>query len=144
MLHELVIDASVVVKFFVREASSEIASRLLNSEEDLVAPDHFLGEVGEVLVRRCRAGLIRAEQLPPAAAFLAGTITSLPIAPIFDDAVRIAIEASISFYDALYVSAALREDTKVVTADGKLVRRLQGTQWKGHTILLEAWKFGRP
>jgi predicted nucleic acid-binding protein len=135
----VVIDASVVVKFFVRESHSELAFKLLNSQENLVAPDHFLGEVGEVLLRRLRAGEIEPQQLRIAATFIAGTIEPIAIAPLFELAATVAVEASISFYDALYIAAAVREGTVAITADERLLRRLRGTQWEDRAVSLEAW-----
>ncbi|MGH8263816.1 MAG: type II toxin-antitoxin system VapC family toxin [Steroidobacteraceae bacterium] len=54
----VIVDASIVVKWYVPEVDWAKAQKVFESEEELVAPAHILGEVGEVLVRRFREGKI--------------------------------------------------------------------------------------
>ncbi|MBY0392330.1 MAG: type II toxin-antitoxin system VapC family toxin, partial [Novosphingobium sp.] len=48
----IILDASVAVKWFIREISSDEADRLLGSAEPLFAPDLFVIEVAAALVRK--------------------------------------------------------------------------------------------
>lgn len=51
----VVVDASVVIKWFVPEAGSDAASRLLASEDRLEAPDLLFAEIQTRFGRRSSA-----------------------------------------------------------------------------------------
>ena len=51
---KFVIDANVAIKWYLDEPSSEIARRLLDGDDDLIAPEHILAEVGQALWRLAR------------------------------------------------------------------------------------------
>ncbi|TCZ57847.1 type II toxin-antitoxin system VapC family toxin [Roseicella aquatilis] len=60
----IVVDASVAVTWFVEEAGTPVADRLLRSaalEGGLVAPDLLLLEVTAVLGKRARQGQVAAD-----------------------------------------------------------------------------------
>lgn len=135
----IVVDASVVVKFLIKELLSDEASRLLESDEALIAPAHFLGEVGEVLMRRMRAGQIAPQQLHDAATLAMQSVTVVPLEGVFEAAVSVASEARVSFYDALYVAVAELLDTIVVTADARLVGHVDRTRWSRRVVALPLW-----
>ena len=135
----LVVDANVVIKVFVEEPHSEIARELFAGNDSLIAPGHFLGEVGEVLVRRVRAGEVAAGQLDIARTLVLNTIEAVAVGEVFDPAFAIAEGATISFYDALYVATAERWDTLLVTADRKMIASLSGTRWTSRVISLADW-----
>ncbi len=66
----IVVDASVAVKWFVLEANSEHARRLLDSDATLVAPDLIVAEIATVMWKRQRVGDISPEQATEAVATL--------------------------------------------------------------------------
>lgn len=135
----IIVDASVVLKFVLREAFSDQADKLFESDEPLAAPGHFLGEVGEVHLRRFRAEQIDRAQIHSAATLVRGSVSSIPVDDLFDVAIAISSEVAISFYDALYVAAAQSLDTIAVTANARLVARLQATEWRPRVVALAAW-----
>lgn len=66
----IVVDASVAVKWFVLEANSEHARRLLDSDATLVAPDLIVAEIATAMWKRQRVGDISPEQATEAVATL--------------------------------------------------------------------------
>lgn len=135
----VVVDASVVVKWYVSELDSELARSVMQTEGILVAPGHCLGEVGHVLIQRFREGKISGEQLSLARIAIPGTLLLISIDGIFDLAMEIAIATRQSFYDALYVAAAVRWDTQVVTADEGMADIVSGSDWAHRVVLLKDW-----
>jgi predicted nucleic acid-binding protein len=87
-----VVDASVAVKWYVREAGSESALRLLAPEAfELLAPDIFLSEVADALLRQEREGQLSAEALDAALADLRRTRPRLvPASEVMDRAAILA------------------------------------------------------
>jgi predicted nucleic acid-binding protein len=135
----VVVDANVVVKWFVKEPDSTKADAVSEIDGLLVAPEHILGEVGEVLLRRLRRGDITQEQFDLARRVLPGSLVLVGLEKILDAALGIALEARLTAYDALYMATAERWDTVVVTADLRLVNSVQRTPWASRIAALEAW-----
>jgi len=126
-----VLDASVVLKWFIPEAHSAAALRLLDGvrtgELIVIAPDILLPEVGNALWKR---SVIR-EHIPTSIAgrdladFLDLPVllrSSKSVAPIAFD---VAVATKHSFYDALYIATAIDTKSELITADDALVRKLQ-------------------
>ena len=136
----IVVDASVVVKCFVSEADSETALTPFRSNSVLMCPDHALGEIGEVLVRSCRRRRLTQDEVRSANdAFAVRLAFRSPLA-LIDLATTIALHASVSFYDALYVAAAERWHIPLVTADARLVASVARTPWQRWGVLLSTWR----
>jgi predicted nucleic acid-binding protein len=135
----VVVDANVVVKWFVMEPDSIRADAVFEIDGLLVAPGHILAEVGEVLVRRLRNGDITQDQFDLARQVLPGSLVLVGLEKLLDSALRIALETKLTVYDALYLATAERWDTIVVTADLRLVSSVQGTPWAVRAAALEAW-----
>jgi predicted nucleic acid-binding protein len=58
---EVVIDASVAICWFVREAATERANGLIAATTNLVAPSLMLAELANTLWKKTRRGEIRAD-----------------------------------------------------------------------------------
>jgi predicted nucleic acid-binding protein len=136
----LVVDASVAVKTVVEEPQSHIARRIFAETERLIVPAHFLGEIGEVLVRRWRAGEVSPQQLRLIQVAWPWSFVVVPLELVFERAFDIAMDAGASFYDALYVAVAERREAALVTADNRLLNCLAGTPWAGRAISLAGWE----
>jgi predicted nucleic acid-binding protein len=138
-LSRYTVDSSVAIKWFIPETGSESAVDLL--KEDLIAPDLLFAEIGNILWKK----VVRKEISEDVghsilAAFSRGPIEirSSGSGHLLDLALAISNEAEITFYDALYVSLAASEGPRLVTADRKLLRKLENTRFASHVLSLEA------
>lgn len=126
-----VIDASIGFKWEVAEPYSDKAQQLRDdfrkAVHQLLAPDLFPTEIANSLLVAERRGRIFPGQGP---LLLADLFTTLPqIHPCLPDLVprayAIADSTMASVYDCFYVSLAEREKCDLITADDKLVKKLQ-------------------
>jgi predicted nucleic acid-binding protein len=128
--HELVVDASVVIKLFVDEELSDRAIALFgllrgDDPPRFYVPDLFFIECANILWKYVRRlGLQQKDAL-----HAISNLIKLPLHPVATTALlpgslALAIENGITAYDAGYVSLADRLNTTLVTADGKLIRKL--------------------
>ncbi len=136
MSQVLVIDASVVAKWFLSEPDSDaaltLARRAAARSLSLHAPDIWASECANAIWKQAT----RLRRMNPGRARAA--ITRLASLPIRDAASRlllprayaIASAAGIAVYDALYVTLGEALSTQVITADRVLLRRLTGTPWE--------------
>jgi predicted nucleic acid-binding protein len=121
----VVVDASVAVKWYVKEAGSEKAVALLESEDLLfLAPDIFLSETVNALLRQHRAGQLADEALDEALRDLTFSLPELVSATrLIDRAVAIARAIEHPIYDCPYLALAERWETDLVTADAEFMGR---------------------
>ena len=125
MSSRLVIDSSVVVKWYVAEHDSAEAavmfSMWMNDDIELFAPDLLPIEVGNILWKKQRIGAmtsIRAEQTT-------ATVTALSIPwsdshELLPQAISIAIKHDRTVYDSIYLALAIQLGCPFVTADDRL------------------------
>ncbi len=125
----LVIDASVLIKFYIPEILSDRAERLLakveKKEIDLLAPDLIYPEAGNILWKKQRL----KELTRPEVEEITDAILLLPLKieaskSLLTVAVDMAIAYGMTVYDALYLSLAKVYETTMITADRKLVEAL--------------------
>ena len=140
----LIIDASVLVKFFVPEVLSSKAEQLLASVEKgsvrLFAPDLIYAEAGNTLWKKHRLKELTQSEV--------GKITNLiisiplkvePSKALFPLAIDIAIAYDVTVYDALYLSVAKVYETQMMTADSKLFDLAAKTDLKKSVTWLGSW-----
>ncbi len=135
----LVVDASVIAKWFYDEPDTGTARGLLELDRLLITPAHAPAEVGHVLARRVRDGTLAREAMADAMSGLSRTVVLVPLAGLYAEASAITVETGTSFYDALYVAAAEAWKAKLITADARLVRGLAGTRWAPSLLALADW-----
>jgi len=125
----VVIDASVAVKWYLPEPGSVPAAALLSAPIVRMAPDLLAAEVGNTLWKRTRRGeLRRKDALSIAGAFVSRLPLDLrPSINLLEGALEIARRLRCPVYDGLYISLAVAEGCRVVTADDRLVRMTRGT-----------------
>ena len=112
----VVIDASVIVKWVLREAGSAAAFALRT--QALIAPSLWSAEVGNVLWRRAMQGeLTPAEASDLLSDLQQAALKEVPIGGLAADALTLSLELNHPIYDCLYLALAIREETYVVTAD---------------------------
>lgn len=116
----LVVDASVAVKFLVREPGNDEARRLLSIPDPLIAPDWLLAEAASTFwkkVKRSELLMIHAERhLDDLPRFFE---TLFPSADLVSEALRLSFRLRHAVYDCLYLALALREDCRLITADAE-------------------------
>lgn len=144
---ELVVDASVGIKLFVDEELSDRARDLMEGlawEPPLhvYVPDLFYLECANILwkyVRRFEYPVVKARN----ALQLLDALELHPIAGsvLFQESLDLALSRGISAYDASYATLAQSLGIPFVTADEKLIRKLEGSgieiHWLGEPGLLE-------
>jgi predicted nucleic acid-binding protein len=137
----LVVDASVAVKWFLPEIHSQEASRLLNGEFELMAPDLIWSELGNVLWKRWR----RRELTREAASEILRDFKRYPLrivrsGPILDETWRLASTLNRSFYDSVYLALAETENSALITADLNFFNALKGSRLSTSMIWVEEIK----
>lgn len=122
-MSRLVVDASVVVKWFLPEAQAEAALRVAASNHAFLAPDLLNVEFASALWKKRRRGEVEGEQAVQMLTDFALTpIETFPIGPLVPTAFAIATAAGHSVYDCLYVALADQEDCQLVTADRRFMQ----------------------
>lgn len=139
----LVIDASVVIKAYVPEILSdkavEVMSRVADGELVLLAPDLLYPETGNILWKKRRLHELTVAEVDE----IVDAISALPIKieasrPVMPLAVTIAMQSGITVYDAMYVAVARIYETRMITADKKLVDALLKTDFSEYVQWLAA------
>lgn len=127
----LVVDASVIVKWYVHEVDTEAADRFYaNSSYIFCVPAHAFGEVGNALATNIRRGIISRSRVPDIGSRLAESITVFPIEVLLPSAVESALDIGSTVYDAFYIALAVNLDTAVATADTRLVAATARSVWR--------------
>jgi predicted nucleic acid-binding protein len=127
---QYVLDANVVVKWFIPEIDSDKADRLLadfrSHRLDIICPDVLVSEVGNTLWKR--SVKIKDISIADAASsytdFLDLDVPLHSSTAIAEDALSIATSEQHPLYDTLYISLALKKGCEFITADDKLVNKL--------------------
>src|SRR6186997_1519182 len=119
-----VVDASLVVKWFVPEVHSAAARRWLNASHDYMAPDLLFPEAGNALWKKVRRGELTREDAQRLASDLAMVgVEAVSMRALVADSHALAVRAAITVYDAMYLTLAVRLETQVVTGDDKFARK---------------------
>ena len=136
-----VVDASVVVKWFLPEPHRDKTMKLLvdfrNMSVDLRAPDHIVAEVASALWKRStiKKEISASEAADSHADFLAVGLNLHPAPSLVGAALKVATQEHHSPYDMLYVILALQLGCEFITADktvvNKLGRKFAFIRWLG-------------
>jgi predicted nucleic acid-binding protein len=117
----LVIDASVVVKWFVPEVHSRAAKRLLDLANDYFAPDLLFAETTNTIWKKIRRRELTVDEGTRLVADINRiAVETVPCRALADDAHALANAIDTPVYDALYVTLAARLNTRMITADDRL------------------------
>ena len=142
----LVIDASVLIKFYVPEILSDKAEELLTRVEQgdvmLLAPDLIYPEVGNILWKKQSIKELTRSEVEE----ITDAIVSLPLKIeasklLLPLAIDIGIAYKITVYDAIYISMARVYEIKMMTADRKLADAMAKTDLKEYVAWLGSHKW---
>jgi predicted nucleic acid-binding protein len=126
-LSELVIDASVAIKWVAPEALSERAVALLEGPR-LAAPDLLVAECANILWKKvARSEMEGDAAIVAAQAIERVEIELVPMRLLLAESLKLALELDHPAYDCLYLALALARGCRFVTADGRLVNKLAQT-----------------
>jgi predicted nucleic acid-binding protein len=121
-----VVDASVLVKWFVPEIHSAEARRLLEMPHEYLAPDLLFAEATNTIwkkIRRQELTLEDGQQL--VTDMTRSAVTTIPCRSLAEDAHTVANATGRTVYDSMYVALAIRLNTRAITADERLVAGLK-------------------
>lgn len=129
----LVVDASVVLKWYFTEAHADLALKVVNYPGGLVVPEALESQVGSVLWRRVKANEIRKDDAHRVLSNLRRLpLIRIPTQTLAPAALEIASVTSRTFTESLYFALAIREQTRLVTADRWWYALLQTGPMKPH------------
>ena len=124
---KVVIDASIVVKWFVEEENYEnalkIRDKYVEGEIDIIAPELITFEVLNALYYKKLFTLLELKEVTNALDAFSFKLFSLK-GEYAKKAIEIAIENNITIYDSSYISLALIKNCKMYTADEQLIKKL--------------------
>lgn len=120
-----VVDASLVLKWFIPEIHSEAARRWLGASHDYVAPDLLFAEVGNAVWKKVRRKeLEEAEGRQLVKALRQVAVETVATRNLLEDALALALTAGVTVYDAMYLALAVRLETEVITGDDRFADKV--------------------
>ena len=123
-----VIDASIAAKWVVEEEGTPEALAL-RTHAKLIAPDLLVAECANILWKKVARGeLLKGEALIAAALLQEADVELYPMRSLLAPAAQLAIELEHPAYDCLYLAFAAERGCPLVTADGRLLRKLEERQ----------------
>jgi predicted nucleic acid-binding protein len=134
---ELVVDASIALKWFVEEIDSEKALMVLDHISDKalpIVPSLFFYEIANVLRYKSEFGIKDIQQILQALSKFGFIVMSLEN-EIGDLTIELAYRNGITVYDASYLAISSIRNCEFVTSDERLYNKLS----EGKVILLKEW-----
>ena len=132
-----VVDASIVVKWFVEEKWSDEASSLLETEATLIAPELLFAEVSNALWAMCRRGDIESADFADTIDALRAVPVAVPFSmrQLAAAAARLAVDLDHPAYDCFYLALAVQEQYPVITADARFHRKVRDHPYLSDRII---------
>lgn len=121
-----VFDASVVVKWFVDDPLADAAHDARLIWRPAAAPDIMMVEVANALRRYVVQGELQGGAATDDLAITREAVELSDHGPLVDEAFSMACRLNHSMTDCLYAVLARRLNLPLITADGKLARKLVG------------------
>jgi predicted nucleic acid-binding protein len=125
VLRETVVDASVAVKWVLREPGRSEALEWLDDYQEgriaLIAPELLLVEAGNVLSKHYRRKKLTSRQARAGFQFVDEYApTLMPLGPLVPPAMELSLAHQIPLYDCLYLALAIERGCDLITADRRL------------------------
>jgi predicted nucleic acid-binding protein len=126
-----VIDASIALKWVVEETGTPDAL-VLRQRARLIAPELLLAECANILWKKVRRGELSKDEAILAARLLEGAdIELVSTRSLLESATSIALELDHPAYDCVYIALAAASSCRFVTADDRLLRKLDQSGREG-------------
>ncbi len=133
-----VIDASVLIQIFLQEELSEAVQQIiddtyLNTAEpvSLIIPDLLFVECANILRSKVRFNGYPPKTALQAMCYLrALALPTTSTADLVEEALAIAFIYDLTAYDAVYVALAAQKSIPLLTADARLVQKLQESPYE--------------
>lgn len=134
----VVVDASVAIKWCVPEDNTSDAEQLLDPRFKLHAPDLLLPEFANILWKKCRQNDLDIRDAEMALKlFRRQSITIHPHDDVLTTAFLGAYETKQAVYDWIYLALALSLSCPLITADRKFLIALRKTRFSKELIWIE-------
>jgi predicted nucleic acid-binding protein len=119
--HLVTVDASIAVQWFANEPGADVAARLIEGEDVLLAPDLMPVEAANAWWKKVRRREMDVADLGQAIVnLLALGIEWVPTTPLLARAAEMAVESGHPVYDCVYLVLASARGTHLATADDRL------------------------
>ena len=127
----LIVDASVALKWVVQERDTPKAEALLRRPEDIIAPALILAEAANALWKKRRLGQLAIDP-EDALREISNTFSEFVQEELLATrALSLAVMLDHPVYDCFYLALTEARAGTFVTADSKLLARLQQGGWAG-------------
>jgi predicted nucleic acid-binding protein len=120
---KLVVDASVVVKWFVEEDGQLGAFAILERGDECFAPDLVVVEVAGAFDKKLKAGAMLREQALEAIIAVQSRMTMVAGTRLIESALDLASQLGHPVADCVYLACALELGTPLVSADKVFVQK---------------------
>jgi predicted nucleic acid-binding protein len=138
----LIVDASVAIKWCVPahteplvQQASGLLQRYRSAQVDLLVPDVFWAEVGNVLWKSVQRGKANIHEATRALSLIRELeLPTVPAVEVLSQALEIALRYGRGVYDSLYIALALQSQSELITADEKLANAVAAylpVKWLG-------------
>lgn len=137
-----VIDTSVAIKWYIPEPLSDAAVYYLElyrqEKARLLAPDLIIAEMGNVLWKKVRQDELIIKDARQVSDILSNycPIKLIPSSELIPAALEIALTASLTVYDSLYLALAVSVEAPLVTADQEIKKLTSNFPFFKQVILL--------
>lgn len=121
-----VLDTSALIRFYIPDGPmpddlENAVQQALQGDALLIVPELAFVELGQVLLKKERAGLISGED----ADTIRRSNLSIPLEihghrNILEDAVNVARKSGLTVYDAMFLALSRKHHAPLITADDKL------------------------
>lgn len=124
-MSKIVIDSSVVIKWFLDEEDSDKAQSIYDDHEtgtlNLIAPDLMNIEIGNIIWKHVvHRGMSEEDAQDVMDRYIELELNLVPTTELLYEAYKIAVTYKRSVYDSTYVALSIQEGCQFVTADEKL------------------------
>ena len=134
----VIVDASVAIKWCVPEEYVSEAEQLLDKRFKLHAPELLLPEFTNILWKKCRYQDMEIGEAGQALEYLRRIdMTLYPHDDLLNTALQGANETEQAVYDWIYLSLALSLSCPLITADRKFFLAIRKTRFKKDVIWIE-------